>query len=172
MTEQGRTAGTAVASLILGILGLTCIGPLGAIPAVICGHAAKSKIKAAGGALQGDGMALAGLILGYVAIGLMVVMVPLYVAIAVPSFVKARDAAQMNVCVNNMRMIDAAKEQAAMQHGYRRGDTVPTEQVSEYLKNGLSGVSCPRGGSYTVKPVGEDPECSIHGSLSQPRRRR
>jgi type II secretion system protein G len=94
--EQKRTVGVAVASLVLGILGFVLLGPLGAIPAVICGHIAKSKIKRDPEHLTGDGMALAGLIMGYVQIGLMVVMVPLMAAIAIPSFVKARSQAQVH----------------------------------------------------------------------------
>jgi len=98
MTEQQkRTVGIAIASLVLGILGFVLIGPLGAIPAVICGHVAKSKIKRDPEHLTGDGMALAGLIMGYVQIGLMVVMIPLLAAIAIPSFVKARSQAQVHV---------------------------------------------------------------------------
>lgn len=61
----------ALASLILGILGWTVIPTIGAIAAIITGHMAKNEIKSSLGALGGDGMATAGLILGYanIAIG-------------------------------------------------------------------------------------------------------
>jgi len=109
MTEQQkRTAGIAVASLVLGILGLVLIGPLGAIPAVICGHVAKSKIKRNPEYLAGDGLALAGLILGYVQIGLMVVMIPLLFAIAMPSFVKARREAQVRATRSTLAALSTA----------------------------------------------------------------
>jgi hypothetical protein len=55
----------ALASLILGILGWTIIPTLGSIAAIITGHMAKNEIKSSMGALGGDGMATAGLILGY-----------------------------------------------------------------------------------------------------------
>lgn len=168
MTEQQtKTAGTAITSLVFGILGMTCLGPVGAIPAVICGHVAKSKINKSAGTLQGDGMALAGLILGYVSIGLMVVMVPMYVAIAIPSLAKARDAAQLHACIANMRQIQIAKEQAALEHDFHKGDSIPKEQVSKYLSSGFEGLTCPKGGHYTINPVGEDPECSVHGKSSE-----
>jgi hypothetical protein len=96
----------------------------------------------------------------------------LLAAIAIPSFVKARNMSQRNACINNMRMIDAAKEQAALEHTYREGNTVPEQQVSEYLKNGFSGLVCPKGGRYTIKPVGEEPECSDHGPMSAAMQRR
>jgi competence protein ComGC len=171
-TAQKQMVGVAVASLVLGILGLILIGPLGSIPAVICGHVAKSRIKNNPDMLTGDGMALAGLILGYVQIGFMVIMIPLLAAIAIPSFVKARDTAQSNACINNMRMLDSAKEQAAMVHNYRDGATVPENEVSEYLKNGFSGLVCPKGGRYTINPLGQDPACSEHGTLSEATNRR
>lgn len=67
--QQKQRVGAALASLVLGILGLVLIGPLGSIPAVICGHVALSRIKKNPAALAGDGLAFAGLILGYVQIG-------------------------------------------------------------------------------------------------------
>ncbi len=169
MTQQAKTPSIAIASLVLGILGLACIGPFGAIPAIICGHKAKSRIKASDGTLTGDGIALAGLVLGYVSIGLMIVLIPVYAtmgAIAIPSFMRAREISQLNMCVNNMRMIDAAKEQAALEHNYKTEETVPDQQLSKHINGGLSRLVCPKGGNYIVNPIGQEPACSIHGSLS------
>jgi hypothetical protein len=61
----------ALASLILGILGWTVIPTIGSIGAIITGHMAKNEIRNSMGALGGDGMATAGLVLGYanIAIG-------------------------------------------------------------------------------------------------------
>jgi len=163
---QKKTAGLAIASLVLGIAGMLMIGPLGAIPAVICGHMALSRIKSSEGELEGHGLAVAGLVMGYVSIGLMVIMIPMCAAIAIPSFVKARDVSQLNACINNMRMIDSGKEQAAMAHRYSDGQSIPEQEVSKYIKGGLESLYCPAGGVYTANPVGEDPECSTHGALS------
>lgn len=55
----------ALASLILGILGWTIIPTIGSIAAIITGHMAKNEIKNSMGALGGNGMATAGLVLGY-----------------------------------------------------------------------------------------------------------
>ncbi len=58
----------AVWALVLGILSLVfCCLPL-AIPAIICGHVARSRLKQAPDAASGSGMALAGLIIGYVSV--------------------------------------------------------------------------------------------------------
>ncbi len=64
------TSTMAIISLIGGIAGWTLLPFLGSIAGVICGHIAKSEIKKSGGTIGGDGMATAGLILGYTAIAL------------------------------------------------------------------------------------------------------
>jgi len=167
--QQVRTAGTAVASLVLGILGFVCMGPLGALPAVVLGHVAWSKIRKSGGALQGEGLALAGLILGYIG---MVLILPLMLAIAIPSFVRARDRAQTTACLNNLRLLETAKEPAALEKNYPEGHLVTIEEVAPYLKNGFDGVVCPRGGTYTLNAVGAEPSCSVHGTTSEVEERR
>jgi hypothetical protein len=59
-----KTDGMAIASLVLGILSITCIGLIGTILAVVFGILSRKKIKESGGALKGEGLALAGIILG------------------------------------------------------------------------------------------------------------
>ncbi len=59
------TSGAATLSLILGIIAWTVMPVLGALGAVIAGHIARREIRAAGGQLGGNGLAIAGLILGY-----------------------------------------------------------------------------------------------------------
>jgi hypothetical protein len=56
----------ATVSLVSGILGWTILFGIASVVAVITGHMAKSEIKRSGGMLGGDGMATAGLILGYI----------------------------------------------------------------------------------------------------------
>jgi hypothetical protein len=70
------TAPTAIWSLVLAILSFTCGWLFTAIPAVICGHVARSKIRKSGGALRGKGIATAGLIVGYIAIAVGVMGIP------------------------------------------------------------------------------------------------
>lgn len=66
-TTVPRTSTTAVVSLIFGIVAWVALPFLGALIAVITGHVARSEIRHAPAAsVEGDGMALAGLILGYV----------------------------------------------------------------------------------------------------------
>jgi Domain of unknown function (DUF4190) len=72
-TPVPRITPLAICSLVLGIFSFFCGWLFTAIPAVICGHLARSKIRKSGGTLGGKGIATAGLIVGYVgvAVGVM-----------------------------------------------------------------------------------------------------
>lgn len=159
---QPKPPGVAVASLVLGILSFVCLGPFGSIPAVICGHVAQGKIKAAAGTLGGYGIALAGLITGYVNLALSVLLIPLYLAIAIPAFSGARDAAMTNACINNLRIIDSAKDQWSIVKNRPMGETPREHDLYEYFREGAL-PTCPKGGAYTLGPVGEPPTCSVPG---------
>ena len=68
-----QTSTTAIISLVSGILGWTALPFIGAIVAIVTGHVARAEIRRNPQTLQGDGLAVAGLILGYamVAVSLM-----------------------------------------------------------------------------------------------------
>ncbi|MBS0456556.1 MAG: DUF4190 domain-containing protein [Proteobacteria bacterium] len=70
-----QTSSNATISLIFGVLSYFLLPFIGAVIAVICGHMARAEIRRSQGALDGDGMAVAGLILGYVHLGLCVLAV-------------------------------------------------------------------------------------------------
>jgi Domain of unknown function (DUF4190) len=75
-----HTPAVAIWSLILAVLSFTCGWLFTAIPAVICGHVARSKICKSGGVLGGRGIATAGLILGYIALAVGIMGIPLFVS--------------------------------------------------------------------------------------------
>ncbi len=131
-TQQKQRVGAALASLVLGILGLVLIGPLGSIPAVICGHVALSRIKKNPDALDGDGLALAGLILGYVQIGLMVIMLPLLAAILIPAITRATASAGMVATVANGANIYKSVFAAQMDGEIRDDGTTVWPRKGEY----------------------------------------
>ena len=160
---QPKNCGMAIASLVCGILSMTCCGFFTGIPAIILGHKAKTKIKQSQNTLSGDGLALAGLILGYVNLALSIILIPIYLAIAIPAFVKARDNAEKSSCINNLRMIDSAKEQWAMDNDKKEGDVPAWSDLlgtapKDYLK---TSPICRKHGSYTVGKIGEPPTCSV-----------
>jgi len=94
--------------------------------------------------------------------GVAIAPVGLLSAIAIPSFVKARATARGNACINNLRMLDAAKEQWALAKRRQEGDEPVESEALEYVK-GASMPICPQGGSYTLNVIGKDPTCSQPG---------
>jgi hypothetical protein len=158
---QPKNCGLAIWSLVLGILGLTCFWLLTAIPAVICGHMAYSRIRRSAGVLTGEGLALGGLITGYIGIAFSILLIPLMAAIAIPNFVRARTTAQMNACVNNLRQIDTAIQMWAVENKKPDNAPVTFDDIKPYLKTPLI---CPAGGtsitdSYSITTAGERPTC-------------
>jgi len=81
-------------------------------------------------------------------------------AIAIPSFVKARETSQRNACINNLRQIDGAKEQWAMAENQPATATPRPEDITDYIKGGWANLRCPAGGTYTINRLGVDPTCS------------
>lgn len=100
------TSGKATASLVLGLLGLVIC--LAGIPAIILGHMALSEIKKSAGRLKGDGMALAGLIMGYLSIVALPVIL-IIAAIAIPNLLRSRIAANESSAVGQVRTINTAE---------------------------------------------------------------
>ncbi len=159
------TSAAAVWSLVLGIFAMLCLGCIAGVPAVICGHVALAHIKKSAGLLTGDGMAIAGLIMGYLSLAAMIVVVPIVAAIAIPSFANIRSESQKATCINNMRMIRDASEQWAMAENKQEGDAVAEADITPYLEDGQLPV-CPKQGVYKLGKVGGEPRCSVHGELS------
>jgi prepilin-type N-terminal cleavage/methylation domain-containing protein len=96
-----------------------------------------------------------------VEITIVVAIIGLLASIAIPNFVKARTTAQMNACISNLRQIDGAIQQWALDT--KQGDTatVTAADILPYLKNS---VTCPSGGktfadSYAVTTVQGRPTC-------------
>lgn len=160
-----QRSGLAVASLVLGLVGIVlCLGPLAGIPAVICGHMAHSQIRKSGGTIGGDGMATAGLVTGYISI-VLVFVIGLLAAIAIPNFVKARNQAMINACRDNQRSIEAAKSVWVLDQAKKK-DVAPSDDdlfgPGKYMNER---PVCPAGGSYQLNDGATPPACSVHGPL-------
>src|SRR5437016_7976197 len=88
-----------------------------------------------------------------VEIMIVVAIIGLLAAIAIPNFVRARTQSQMNACINNLRQIDGAIQQWALEQKKDPAATVAFSDIAPYLKNS---VICPSGGttfanSYTIR---------------------
>lgn len=68
-----------------------------------------------------------------------------------------------NSCINNLRQIDGAIQQCALENKLNTNDVVTAEQLQPYLKNHQDVFRCPSGGTYSFGPVLEVPTCSIPG---------
>lgn len=76
-------------------------------------------------------------------------------AIALPGFVRARESAQHNSHINHLRMIDAAKDQWAIETNQMTGAQPTAADINEYFRHGFP--TCPQGGVYEIRAVGESP---------------
>jgi uncharacterized protein (DUF3084 family) len=79
-----------------------------------------------------------------------------------PSQPVSSEIAQRNVCINNLRQIDAAKQQWALEND-KAADAIPTAlELLPYFQDGIFPM-CPSGGTYTINAVGVPPTCSVPG---------
>ncbi len=92
-----------------------------------------------------------------VEIMIVVAIIGLLAAIAIPNFVRARETAQANACVNNLRQIDGAVDQYALEAGLTTGDDAPMANLIPYLK---TEPACPVGKlGYGAQVVGTPAAC-------------
>lgn len=118
-----------------------------------------------------------------VEIMIVVAIIGLLAAIAIPSFMKARTTSQKNACINNLRQIEAAKDQYALEQGRTNGWSFANSTVAfsnlVTTSGGTSGYlkgypSCPASAStdakgtiaraandYGVNAIGSSPTCAI-----------
>jgi prepilin-type N-terminal cleavage/methylation domain-containing protein len=108
-----------------------------------------------------------------VEIMIVVAIIGLLAAIAIPNFMSNRTRSQATACINNMRQIDSAIQQFSMESGKKAGDTInyPSD-ITPYIKlNANSSIpSCPAQGVYTPTLVGNIPSvlCSLSDTVSPP----
>ena len=108
-----------------------------------------------------------GCLIAALGIPVIVAMIGLIAAIAIPSFVKARGTAQERVCIGQLQLLENAKEELLLTGRYSTGDFISAEELSQHLENGFDGLKCPGGGTYSINPIGQPPSCSVHGSLPE-----
>jgi prepilin-type N-terminal cleavage/methylation domain-containing protein len=107
-----------------------------------------------------------------VEIMIVVAIIGLLAAIAIPNFVRARTTSQMNACINNLRLIDAASQQWALEQRQTSSNTPGASDLQPYLGHGSAGELpwCPAdqtetfANSYTLNNVGTKPQCNIVSS--------
>ncbi len=93
---------------------------------------------------------------------IVVAIIGLLAAIGIPNFVRARQTSQTNACINNLRIIDQAKQQWALEYG-QISTTVPaSSDILPYFgRSGTVMPTEPLQGSYNINAVSTPPTCSI-----------
>ena len=127
----------AIWALVLSILSLflVCLGPFVAMAAVVCGHLAIARIKTSAESLAGRGLARAGLVIGYVAVFVYLVIVPLFV---LPVLDRSREKTRERICSDNVRQIgEACLTYAAGNDGYPPENLDPLRPIMGLSSNGL-----------------------------------
>jgi hypothetical protein len=90
-------------------------------------------------------------------------------ALLAPNFIGGHGS-PANTCINNLRWIDAAKNQWASENRKTNGAVVLENDIKPYLKLDSKGnlPKCPSGGTYTIGKVGEPPTCSLGTTINPP----
>src|SRR6266481_2933129 len=102
-----------------------------------------------------------------VEIMIVVAIIGLLAAIAIPNFVKARTTSQANACINNLRQMDGAAQEWALENKQQSSANVGTTDITPYIKLDSTGnlPGCPGGGTYAATwAVNTHPSCSLSGN--------
>ena len=113
-----------------------------------------------------------------VEIMIVVAIIGLLAAIAIPNFVKARETARKNTCINNLRLIDGAKQSWALESNAEPTATPTEANVAPYMGRGgtaattlkAAGVACPDQPTvaYTLNTVSTKPSCTYGNNHQLP----
>ncbi len=113
-----------------------------------------------------------------VEIMIVVTIVGMLAAIAAPNYTRARKSSLTDACINNLREIDSAKQQWALEMGKTTGDQAQNADIQPYLGRGtggsLSRVYCPLVrpsgplAGYTVNAIGVVPKCDQFDAVEHP----
>jgi len=107
--------------------------------------------------------------------GVVVCLLGLFALIAIPNQVsdgRNGPGEKSNACINNLRQIDAAKNEWALEHNAKSNDIVTIKDIRPYIERERNNPyikldakgnlpKCPSGGTYTIGKVGEPPTCSV-----------
>jgi len=108
-----------------------------------------------------------------VEIMIVVAIIGLLAAIAIPNFVKARQTSQTNACINNLRQIDSAKQQWAIENNKSANAAPTSADIGPFIGRdttsttlAASGCKCPVSGTYTIGTLDTPPSCSAYSATT------
>ncbi len=104
-----------------------------------------------------------------VEIMIVVAIIAILAAIAIPQLVTSRKMSRLNRCLTNMKLMEQAKEQYALGNDIPSGVSYELADVSPYIKDGSVQATCPvTGGGYEWGAIGTPPLCQKHGTVTNP----
>lgn len=95
---------------------------------------------------------------------IVIAIIGILLAIALPGFLLARARSQMTICQENLTKIDHAKEVWAFENQKEQGDTPTANDLYGFDLYVRSEPECPSGGEYSINAVGLPPSCSLSAS--------
>src|SRR5436190_17818080 len=103
-----------------------------------------------------------------VAVGVVIFVALIALAVLLPPFIRARNTPARqcgNACVNNLRLVQGAKEQWALELHKSTNDTPSCDDLRTYVGRGPTGElpQCPQGGKYIIETVADKARCSLGG---------
>ncbi len=100
---------------------------------------------------------------------IVVAIIGLLSAIALPNFVRARQTSQQDTCIANLRGIDGAIQEWALENKKNASASVLDTDIEPYMGRGTGGalinadIKCPGGGTYSITDVQSLPACTVPG---------
>jgi|SRR5581483_162382 len=168
-----KTSRLALWSFVLGILSIFPFSFLTGIPAVICGQRALTQIKSSDTGLKGAGLARSGVATGCVGCAIAVLCLLVFIALRLS---QSRFDPMAAACISNLRLLQAAKEQWALEPHHLPTDIPTAADIQPYLGHGAAGElpSCPEdpthtfSNSYDLRAVTNPPICKINPNHQLP----
>jgi hypothetical protein len=101
--------------------------------------------------------------------GVAAILIGAFVFVCLPYFQRPRRTSSTNACINNLRQIDAAANQFALENSLTNGNAIRfPNDLTPYIKLNAAGKipGCPQGGTYSIKRVGDNPTCSLGSTVT------
>lgn len=94
---------------------------------------------------------------------IVVAIMGLLLAVALPNFMRYRVNAQKQICIENLAQIDSAKQIYGLESGKTDGDPVDDADLFGFANYMKRKPDCPAGGKYEVNPIASPPTCTVAG---------